>query len=224
VDEIEEEILFRQRVSASRDLLSSRALELAFELQTVDEKRAKEFADLAVKHIKIMEKEGLTVANRIRLANIQIWLGQLDDAITRLMEVCTDVEQNSRDDWNARKLIAVAYRRKADAKGGTADHLAQAAAFPEFLALAMPKGFREPVLLDFWPDMADFLKECYSKGRTMPKQMQQRFDEYEKHLKSIKGRGKSGQTKSEPGPEEKKDEPNKEEPKEDKKADEAIKK
>ncbi|HEY3321755.1 MAG TPA: hypothetical protein VGP72_14890 [Planctomycetota bacterium] len=187
---IEDEVDFRRKIIATREMLFSKALKVAAD----DEKKgmaddAKKYKEIALPQLKILtEYKGSTPELMALQADLSISVGKLDEALETVnkIRVETDSESIAYFDASRKASEILAMRKK----------YREAAEYPEFLALTI--GFDARRVKERWPDMKIFLKECYDNGATMPDQLKKAFAE---------GAGQPEPKKEEPGvkPEEKKE-------------------
>jgi len=157
---IEEEIDFRRKIEAARDLLSTLSLAVAeVEAKAGNAESANMYRGVAYEQVGILQmirKE--TPQMKIKMAEIAISREKYEDALNLLYEVRNNEERNSPLYFDSSKMIADVYRRQGK--------WAEAADFPVFLAVT--NSLSTKIVKDKWPDIDQFLEECYKNGVQRP--------------------------------------------------------
>ena len=203
LQKVEDEIDFRQKIEATRDLVSSLSLSVAAKLEKEPgkEEEANKYKELANQQIKVlMDQRGETPAMLIKSAELSMSSSKYDDAYETLMKVLIDAEKGSVIDFDCRRRLSEIYAHKKKWQ--------EAADFPEFLVLQNALG-SDMVKLR-WPGMKDHLKKCYENGAKQPAKVTEILEAFEKKPEEKKTEGKVEK------PEEKK-EPKSDQPVEEKK-------
>jgi len=197
IAEIEEEIDFRRRILATRELLFSKAIKVASAYEKGGQsEEGKRYKELALKELEnLLAIKGDTAAMLTMKADIAISVGDYAKALETLNKVRIEQDQESLEFFSASKKVSEIYAIQKKWK--------EAAEYPEFLALT--GGFDARRVKDRWPDMKIFLKECYDNGAAMPATLKKIYDATAEAEKKPDGEK----------PDEKKDETKKEEPKAD---------
>lgn len=170
---IEDEIDFRQKVEATRDLVSSMSLSVAGKLEKENgkEEEAKKYREIANDQIKaLIVIRGETPAMQIKSAEINMSNGKYEEALQGLYKVLDDAEKDSPNYLEAKRRISETF--------ALMKKYADAAEFPEFVAMTI--GFESNYVKDHWPNMKDFLNDCYKNGAKMPAKMKELLEEKEK--------------------------------------------
>jgi hypothetical protein len=185
---IEEEIDFRRKIEAARDLLFKLAQEVAdAETKAGNEEGAKNYRQMAYDQVEILQKiRGETPQMQIMMADIAVLNGKFEDALNSLYAVRNQQERGTPLYFDASKKISETYARMKKWE--------EASEYPKFLAVTA--GFKSKLVKDKWPAMEQFLENCYANGATKP-------------APGTAPEEKKEETKKD----EKKDEPKKEEPK-----------
>ncbi|MBI3830859.1 MAG: hypothetical protein HY291_15170 [Planctomycetes bacterium] len=162
---IEDEIDFRQKMEATRDLLSSLALSVAAKLEREGghDDDAKHYREVANQQIKILiDIRGETPAMQIKSAEIDMSTGKYEDALQTFMKVLGDAPKDSNLYFDCKRRISetLALQKK----------YVDAAEYPEWIAMTSG-GFDSNYVKDRWPNMKEFLLECYKNGAKMPPKM-----------------------------------------------------
>ena len=158
---VEEEIDFRRKIEAARDLLSTLSLEVADKLlKDGKEEDAKAYREMGADQLRILlSMRGETPAMQIKYSDITIANGKYEEAMTTLYEVKANVEKGSMLYFEASKRISEVYARQGKWR--------EAADYPEFLSITA--GFNSRLVKEKWPDMEAFLNKCYDNGAQRPK-------------------------------------------------------
>ena len=168
---VEEEIDFCRKVEAARDLLSSLALEVADKAQKegrADD--AKNYRALANDQIKIlMELRGPTPQMQLLSAGIDVSNGKYDTALDTLYTVKGTVDRDSALYIDASHKISEVYAKMKNWK--------QAVEYPQGIAISLSGNFKSPFVRKYWPEMREFLKECYANGVPCPPQLKSCMEE-----------------------------------------------
>ncbi|MFH0938074.1 MAG: hypothetical protein V1899_02150 [Planctomycetota bacterium] len=162
---IEEEVDFRRKIEATRDLLSSLALEQGEKLaQAGKEDEAKKYREIAGEQIKILgDLRGDTPQMQIKTAEIDISIGKLEVALATLFKIKTTVDRDKDFSiyFDASRKMSEIYARQKKWR--------EAAEFSEYLAITA--GFKSRTIKERWPRLKDFLKNCYANGVPCPPQL-----------------------------------------------------
>jgi len=165
---LEEEIDYRRKIVATREILSTLSLKMAQKLrQEGNDIGSNEYFEVANKQIEILSNlKGDTPALKNQRANIQIVLGKFDEALTLLNEVKVEAPDGSVPYFDASKRISEVYAQQKKWE--------QAAEYPLFMAVTI--GFSAPIVKERWPDMKLFLKECFDNGVKCPPNLQKAME------------------------------------------------
>ncbi|MCW8129746.1 MAG: hypothetical protein KIS92_05270 [Planctomycetota bacterium] len=158
---IEDEIDFRQKIEATRDMVASLALCVAgkLDLESSKQEDARKYREIANDQIKaLIEIRGETPAMQIKSAEINMSNGKYEEALQTLYHVLDDAEKDSANYLEAKRRISETF--------ALMKKFGDAVEFPEFVALTI--GFESKYVKEHWPNMKDFLKECYKNGANMP--------------------------------------------------------
>ncbi len=156
---IEEEIQFRRKIFATRDLLSDLALVVAKKLgKEGNEKASLDYMTAAKEQIEILKdlnggKDNGTI--EVKVAEIDIALGKSQDALTRLINVKPRLDPSSERYFYVCRLISELH---ADMKKWN-----DASEYPSFVVVTQ-NGFSSELVKKRWPDMKAFLKTCAENG------------------------------------------------------------
>jgi hypothetical protein len=198
---IAEEIDFRQKIQAARDLLFNKSLAVATKAEQAGEAdEAKRYREIAGGQLEIL-RELLPDSPALTLlqARLHLSVGKYSEALETLNEVKAQLDESSPVYFEANKMTSEVFFAQKKWK--------EAADYPQFYALTIT--FDSKMVKDKWPDMKSFLAECYKNGAPCP-------DALKKLLEK-----KAGTEDTETKPEEKK--PDEAAKPEEKKADEAAK-
>ena len=165
---VEDEIQFRRKILAARDLLSEVALVVAKKLRAEGKEEASlEYMKVAKEQIEILKdfnKGGSAI--EIKVAEIDIALGKTQDAMARLINVAPKFDPASPQYFYVKRLISELY---ADQKRWT-----DAVDFPSFVVVT--QGFNSEMVKKRWPDMRAFLKTCADNGAKLPPAVKKAID------------------------------------------------
>ncbi|MCY3023414.1 MAG: hypothetical protein NTW87_30915 [Planctomycetota bacterium] len=196
---IEEEIDFRRKIEATRDLLFNKALLVAKKLdEDKQPEEAKRYREVANAQLEVLRKIRMDTPDmQIKQATISISIGEYAKALETLNNVKLDAPEDSPLFFDASRMQSETYALQKKWK--------EAAEYPEFTALVA--GFDAPLVKNRWPEMKEFLRECYASGAPCPEALK-------KLLKPKEDGAKTEEPKKEEG---KTEPPKKEEPKADEK-------
>ncbi len=158
--QVEEEIDFRRKIEAARDLLSDVALDVAEKLEKQGlADQAKTYRTIAHEQItELLKLRGETPQMQIKQTDIAISIGNLDEAVNGLREIRNKLDRESllyfRASRNLSKVLAMQKNWR------------DAAEFPTFL-VAM-EALDTPRVKENWSDVREFLEECYKNGVPRP--------------------------------------------------------
>ena len=157
---IEEEIDYRRKIEATRDLLVRQSLDLASKY-AANEDLARKWRGVASDQIKILgELRGETPAMREMSAGLDIANGKYKEAEDTLWKIADEADKDSDVYFKAKRRLSEIFALQKPPKWS------QAAEFPEYIALvAGPNGPRAQRL---WPGLDAFLEECYKNGAPRP--------------------------------------------------------
>ncbi|HLX65117.1 MAG TPA: hypothetical protein VKX17_27860 [Planctomycetota bacterium] len=162
---IEEEIQYRRKVEAARDLLADLALEVARKLGI--DAGGDEYMKIAKEQIEILKaRKGESTAIEIKVAEIDIALGKVEDALQRLFNILPNLDPSSERYFYVKRRISEIYFDQKKWK--------DAAEYPEFVAVT--QGFNSDLVKKRWPNMKSFLKSCYDNGAVMPSTLKKKFE------------------------------------------------
>lgn len=154
---IEEEIDFRRRIVAVRDLLSGIALDVArAKDKEGDKEGAKYYRTIADEQLRILELEWGNIPEiKVTRAKINIANEEYDKALDILNIIKRDEHDNSSKLYiDASKMISEVYKLQGKWQ--------DAAKYPLFMASTA--GLKSKWVDMNWPDMEEFLEECYKNG------------------------------------------------------------
>jgi len=163
---IEDEIDFRQKIEATRDLLSTISLNVAAQIEKEQggKEEAMKYREIANQQIKILlDVRGETPAMQIKSAEIDKSNGKYEDALTTLYNVLDDADKSSTVYFDAKRHISetMALMKKWN----------DAVEFPEFVA--MTASLDAQIVKERWPSMKAFLQDCYKNGAKQPERMKE---------------------------------------------------
>ena len=160
LDTVAEEIDFRRKIAATRKLLIDLALSLVEgPKQTASEAEARTYREIAGKQIDIqLELAGNDVELRLKSARLKMLNAGYDEALKLLREIQVSEEENSPWYFDASKMVSEVCARQGKWR--------EAAEFPEFVVLTA--GAKAPIVIQRWPDITQFLKNCYAHGAPRP--------------------------------------------------------
>jgi hypothetical protein len=160
---IEDEVDFRRKILATRELLFDKAMKVAASLEKDNPDEAKHYKEAAFGQIDILTAlKGETPDLLTMKSNIAISIGNFTEALATLNQVRFEAPEGSAVYFNAAKKISEVHAMQKK--------WVEAAEYPEFLALTI--GFDAPIVKDRWPDMKDFLRDCYINGAPAPKALE----------------------------------------------------
>ena len=152
---VEDEIDFRRKITAARELLVSRALDVAAEFSAKNKPaEARAYRELANTHLKIILTAEDTPQRRLQAIELDMADGKFDDARQQLTDLLPVVPENS--------VLAFDIQKKLSEVHAALGKWSDAADFPQFLILTI--GDDAPRVKDRWPDIRDFLQRCYDHG------------------------------------------------------------
>jgi hypothetical protein len=157
---IEEEIDYRRKIEATRDLLSRQSLDLVEKYTKAgNEDMAKKFREIASAQIKILaDLRGDTPVMMEQTAELDMANGNYKDAEETLWKIADNADKDSDTYFRAKSRLSKIFASQKKWR--------EAVEFPEYVALvAGVNGARSKRL---WPDMATFLEECYKNGVPRP--------------------------------------------------------
>lgn len=165
---VEEEIQFRRKIAAARDLLSDMALEVAEKLKKEGKDDASaEYLEIAKNQIKILtDLRGESATIEVKISEIDIALGKPIEAMNRLMNVLPSVSPESVTYFIIKRRLSELFAGQNKWK--------EASEFPEFMAVT--QGFNNKMVKERWPGMQEFLKQCYEHGVKMPDALKKKFE------------------------------------------------
>lgn len=154
---IEEEIDFRRRIVAVRDLLSGIALDVARAKEKEgDKENAKYYRSIADEELRILELEWGDIPEiKVSRAKINIANEEYQKAMDILNEIKhKETDSSSKLYIDASKMISEVYKLQGKWQ--------DAAKYPLFIAGTA--GLKSKWVDMNWPDMEEFLEECYKNG------------------------------------------------------------
>lgn len=165
---VEEEIQFRRKIVAARDLLSDMALEVADKLKKEGkDDLSNKYLEMAKAQIEILKAlRGESVLIEIKVAEIDLTLGKVQEAVTRLQNAVAIVPPDSMAAFIANRRLSEIYAMQG--KWG------DAVKFPEFMAVT--QGFNNRFVRERWPGMLEFLKNAYKNGAKMPEALRKKIE------------------------------------------------
>ena len=166
---VEEEIQYRRKIAAARDLLSDMALEVADKLRKDgNEEKSNEYLEVAKQQIKILQElnSNQSAAIEIKVAEIDIALGKTNEAMNRLNDIKLHLDPQSLLYFITSRRIAELFAAQNKWK--------EASEFPEFIAVT--SGFNNKMVKERWPGMEAFLKSCYEHGVKTPEALKKKFE------------------------------------------------
>ncbi|MCW8130281.1 MAG: hypothetical protein KIS92_08030 [Planctomycetota bacterium] len=157
---IEDEIVFRQRMLATRDMLADLALNAADELErSGDAAAAKRYRGMAAEQMEVLlETWSDTPDAKLRIARVKLANQEYDAALTLLFEVKRDAGDTSSD-------LYVRAARLASETCFAAGRFEEAAEYPRRM-LTLEVG--EAWTRKHWPGMRAFAEACYARGARRP--------------------------------------------------------
>ncbi|MCZ7647106.1 MAG: hypothetical protein M5U26_17925 [Planctomycetota bacterium] len=154
---IEDEIEYRRRIIAVRDLLSELALKVGVDFEKAgDQDSAKKYRSIADEQLTVLEEVyGDVPEMKVKSANIKVANGDFQGALDILYAL-----KNKETDTSSARYIDVSKRISEIhfQKGEYND----AADYPKFIAATA--GMESNWVKKNWPDMKAFLDKCYDKG------------------------------------------------------------
>ena len=167
---LEEEIQFRRKIAAARDLLSELALVVAKKLgKEGKDDLSLEYMKAAKEQIEILKNlngEKNSSAIEVKVAEIDIALGKTQDAMVRLINVKPSLDPASERYFYVSRLISELY--------GEQKKWTEASDFPSFVVVT--QGFNSDLVKRRWPDMRSFLKTCAENGAKLPPAVKKALD------------------------------------------------
>jgi hypothetical protein len=167
---VEDEIDFRRKIFAALDLVSSLGLTIANNLEKTpgreaDAKKYREWANDALE--KITRQKGNSPEILVKIAENNIIIGKLEEALNMLWEVKSKVARDSQLYFRVSRRISevLGLLKKWD----------KAVEYPQGIAILI--GFDAPYVKENWPEMKAFLKECYANGVACPSQLKPAIEE-----------------------------------------------
>ena len=152
---VEDEIDFRRKITATRELLVTRALDVAADFSEKNKPvEARAYRELANTHLKIILAAEDTPQRRLQAIELDMADGKFDDARQQLTDLLPVVPENS--------VLAFDIQKKLSEVHAALGKWSDAADFPQFLILTI--GDDAPRVKDRWPDIRDFLQRCYDHG------------------------------------------------------------
>lgn len=195
---VEEEIDFRRKIMATRELLFEKAIKVATSYEKENNAdQAKHYKEMAFEQLDtLIAIKGETPELMTMKSNIAISIGNLAEALDTLNKVRIDADPESVVFFDASKKVSEVYALQKKWR--------EAAEYPEFLGLTI--GFDARRVRERWADMKVFLKECYDNGAPMPATMKKIFEDADKPEGEKKPDEKKpeGEKKEEPKADEKK--------------------
>jgi len=164
LDFIGEEVEYRRRIIATRDLLSEIALEVAEGMNAAgDTDNAQTYRAMADEQLKVLEEVyGNVPAMKLKRAEINIANKNYDQALEILVGIKNGEPDRSSDLYvKSSKRISEVFKLKGN--------WAQAAEYPLFIAGTA--GLESPFVKKNWPNMNEFLEECFKNGVERPKEI-----------------------------------------------------
>jgi len=156
---VSNEIDYRRRIFATRDLLLKRTMEQAEALESQEPKKADRYRAVAVEQLKIlMDAQGETTALKLQLAQLYLQTRKFTAALELLMDLRTTVSDDRPEYFDAMKLTSQVYAQQR--------RWEDAAEFPRFVA--QTAGLETRLVRERWSDMNDFLEKCYANGAKRP--------------------------------------------------------
>jgi len=156
---VEDEIDFRRKIAAARELLVSRALDVAADFSAKSKPaEARAYRELANTHLKILLAADDTPQRRLQAIELDMANGKFDDARQQLADLLPIVAENS--------VLAFDVQKKLSEANAALGKWSDAADFPQFLLLTI--GDDAPRVKERWPDIRDFLQRCYDHGVKKP--------------------------------------------------------
>ena len=186
---VEEEIDFRQKIDAARDLVSSLSLSVAAQLEKEPGKEAETntYREIANQQIKIrMDQVGETPDLLIKSAELSMSSGKYDDAFEMLTKVLVGADRGSLADFDCRRRLSEIYAHRKKWQ--------EAADFPEFLVLQNALG--SDMVTQRWPDIKEHLKRCYANGAKQPDKVKEMLEASNKKPEVKKPEDKKPESKT----------------------------
>ncbi|MGD0089403.1 MAG: hypothetical protein ABSE73_05735 [Planctomycetota bacterium] len=162
MDIIWDEIDFRRKIEAARDLLFNKSIALADQFdKDKDADSAKKYREIADAQLQILIKlRGDTPDTLLLSGRLAYAIGKYDDAHDKVNQIKIQVPEDHPTYFDACRLDSEVYKAQKKWK--------DAAEYPQFYALTI--GFDAKRIKDRWPDMKEFLEECYANGVPRPAQ------------------------------------------------------
>ena len=190
---IEDEIDFRQKIETTRKLLSSVGMDMAEKLDKAGQQDdAKKYRDMAIKQIELMVRDGNDKPElMILLAKSYMVQGQMDQAMKTLNDAKPKMDDGSTDYFVASKMISQIFAAKKNWR--------DAVDYPSFSART--RGFDHALVKEKWPDMKEFLKDCYEHAEAEAKEKNKASDlpMPDDIKKLIEGKAPESKTEDKPG-------------------------
>jgi hypothetical protein len=199
---VEEEIDFRRKIMATRDLLFKQALSLVdFYQANKQDDLATKYRDIASKQIDILQKMGESDSPAMMLLSAQLKVAnaKYEDAMDDLYKIRDILKQQGKDNqdeyFNTMRRISEVYAKQNKWKN--------AAEYPTFIAATT--GVNDGIAKRLWPEMGVFLEDCYKNGVQRPKEVKTDEPKKEEKKEEKKDEAKAGEKKDESKADEKKD-------------------
>lgn len=156
---VSNEIDFRRRILAARDLLLRRTMEQAETLQSSAPQKAERYRTIAAEQLKIlMEVQGETTALKLQLAQLYVQTRRFAEALEALMNLRGILGDDRPEYFDVMKLTAQVYAQQ--------ERWEDAAEYPRFVA--QTAGTESRLVRERWSDMGAFLEKCYGNGAKRP--------------------------------------------------------
>ena len=158
---IEEEIEFRRKIKAARRLIATTGMEIAYRFESAGQAdEARRYRGLAIKQIEIViGDEGEKPELMLKLAAYLKLQGQYEEAIKKASKAVAQLDDTDPLYFGGRKLLAETHALKK--------HWREALDFPESTARIV--GFEAAMVQEHWPNMKEFMKQCYAHAESESK-------------------------------------------------------
>lgn len=156
---VSNEIDYRRRIFATRDVLLKQTMAQAEVLQAQEPQKAERYRAIAAEQLKLlMDVQGETVTLKLQLAQLYLQTRKFNEVLQELMHIRTTASDERPEYFDAMKLTSQVYAHM--------ERWEDAAEFPRFVA--QTAGLDNRLVRERWSEMGPFLEKCYTNGAKRP--------------------------------------------------------
>lgn len=164
LDIIKEEVDYRQRIVATRQLLADSAIAAADEMEKRDADKAAQYRKVADQQLSILlDMIGNVPSMKLKQCELRVANKDYEGALKILYDVKHGESRNNSSELYVKTSIQISkiYQLMGDGKS--------AAEYPHFLVTTA--GPKSRAVERYWPDIEEFLQWCYANGASPLKEV-----------------------------------------------------